>query len=48
VNYLFEKIDAFGSEDFLIDNDELFKKEWTVIKNLRHLDESENLLLKDL
>ncbi|GAB6010652.1 YihY/virulence factor BrkB family protein [Viscerimonas tarda] len=48
VNYLFEKIDGHGSEDFLTDKDKLFLDEWKVIKNLRSLNASENILLKDL
>jgi membrane protein len=48
LNYLFEKIDAFGSEDFLIDKDKLFRKEWEAVKNLRTVDNLQNVLVKDL
>jgi membrane protein len=48
VNYLFEKIDRFGSEDFLIDTDVRFRDEWDMVKKLRYLSISENILVKDI
>ena len=48
VNYLFDKIDNFGYEDFLVDKDIQFANEWNVIKGLRLLESSGNILIKDL
>ncbi|MDR1810810.1 MAG: YihY/virulence factor BrkB family protein [Prevotella sp.] len=48
VNFLFGKIDVFGSEDFLIDKDLQFQKEWNTIKNLRKLNNAREVLVKDL
>lgn len=48
INYLFEKIDTYGSEDFLIDKNVQFQNEWNIIKDLRLLDQSKDILIKDL
>lgn len=50
VDYLFSKVDRYGSENFKVDNKEEFKDEWRVIlesrKDMFPLDK--NVLLKDL
>lgn len=48
LGYLFEKADLFGSEDFQIDTCDLFNKEWTTIINLRSIDKSKDVLVKDI
>lgn len=50
VSYLFDKVDAHGSEDFKIDKHTQFKIEWEMIVNIRKvLDEKGKMyLLKDL
>ncbi|NDV95135.1 YihY/virulence factor BrkB family protein [Dysgonomonas sp. 521] len=50
VSYLFEKIDKHGSEDFVIDTDIQFQKEWDTILEIKDLSDSQNgdVLLKNL
>jgi len=48
INYLFEKVDLFGSEDFKIDKDVQFINEWKITGNLRTVDHKSNVLVKDL
>lgn len=50
VSYLFDKIDRFGSEDFIIDTDIQFRSEWDMILEIKDLqdDKKANTLLKDL
>jgi len=48
VNYLFEKADLFGSEDFKIDKDNQFFREWNAITEIRRVDDDKDILLKDL
>lgn len=50
INYLFEKLDSHGSENFNIDIENEFASEWKLIKEMRSLiSRSEaNVLLKDL
>ncbi|NDW17724.1 YihY/virulence factor BrkB family protein [Dysgonomonas sp. 216] len=48
VNYLFEKADLYGSEDFKIDVTDKFNAEWKVVSDLRTVNENRNALLKDL
>ncbi len=48
VSYLFEKIDKYGSEDFIIDTDIQFRSEWETILAIREPSEYGLKLLKDL
>jgi membrane protein len=50
VSYLFEKIEKHGSEDFIIDTDIQFRKEWETILEIKGLSDSKNgrELLKNL
>jgi len=48
VNYLFERADLYGSEDFKIDKDTQFSPEWNIIADLRSVSEGKDILLKDL
>ncbi len=50
VSYLFEKIEKHGSEDFMIDTDIEFRKEWDTILEIKDLTDSQNgdELLKNL
>ena len=50
VSFLFQQIDQYGSENFKIDTDKLFCKEWQLLLNLRQEAEiaGNSLLLKDL
>src|SRR5690554_2498379 len=50
VNYLMEKLDARGSEDFLIDTDDEFHAHWEVLVESRSCmyDSQTDLLLRDL
>lgn len=50
VSYLFEKIEKHGSEDFMIDTDIQFRKEWETILEIKDLSDSQNgnELLKNL
>lgn len=50
VSYLFEKIDKHGSEDFAIDTDIRFQREWDTILEIKDLSDSQNgdVLLKNL
>ncbi|MFR9165676.1 MAG: YihY/virulence factor BrkB family protein [Dysgonomonas sp.] len=48
INYLFEKVDLYGSEDFQIDTQEQFREEWNEIVNLRTVEKSKDILIKDL
>lgn len=50
VNYLFEKIDREGSENFKVDHHRRFRKEWDAILKSREqsLGEKGNMLVKDL
>ncbi|MDR0824968.1 MAG: YihY/virulence factor BrkB family protein [Prevotella sp.] len=50
VDYLFEKIERHGSEDFKIDTDIEFRKEWDAILEMKDLSGSQNgnQLLKNL
>lgn len=48
INYLFDRIDLHGSEDFKVDKDVLFKNEWDVIGYLREVDKDRNILIKDI
>lgn len=50
VSFLFEKIDRYGSEDFMIDTDIKFHSEWETILKIREFDDHLNgcKLLKDL
>lgn len=50
VEYFFEKIDMYGSEDLEIDIDKKFKAEWDVIQIIRESiqEKGKNILLKDL
>ncbi|MDH6311023.1 membrane protein [Dysgonomonas sp. PFB1-18] len=48
VSYLFEKIDKYGSEDFIIDTDIQFRSEWETILAIREPSEYGSKLLKDL
>lgn len=50
VSYLFDKIDRYGSEDFVIDTDIEFRSEWDTIIEMRKLTATtyDNKLLKDL
>lgn len=50
VDYLFNKIDLSGSEDFMIDIKDEFKSEWETILEIRNMirDKESNILLKDL
>lgn len=50
VAYLFEKIELFGSEDFMIDTSTEFREEWEVILAIKDLHKTEkgNVLLVDL
>lgn len=42
VSYLFEKIEKYGSEDFMIDTDIEFRKEWDTILEIKDLSDSQN------
>jgi membrane protein len=50
VGFLFEKMDLYGSEDFIIDTDIEFRSEWDTILGIREPDKLKNgdKLLKDL
>ena len=50
VSLLFEKIDRFGSENFKIDTNGVFNKEWEMLLKTREemVRSNENILLKDL
>ena len=48
VNYLFEKADLYGSEDFKIDKDSKFSNEWDIVADLRLIEKDKDILLKDL
>lgn len=49
VNYVFDKIDLYGSEDFIIDTQVEFKSEWNTILEIREvIHKKEKMLLKDL
>lgn len=50
VAFLFEKIDKYGSEDFVVDRDILFCKEWSTILDIRELISHKygDKLIKDL
>lgn len=48
INFLFEKADLFGSEDFQIDNTDQFLKEWQTVVNLRTIEQDKNILIKDI
>lgn len=50
VGFLFEKIDRYGSEDFMIDTDIEFHNEWETILKIREFHDHSNghKLLKDL
>lgn len=50
VGYLFSRLDRFGSENFKIDTDSLFNKEWEALLDTRRdmLSRSNGILLKDL
>lgn len=50
VAYLFDKIETFGSEDFMIDTDIQFRNEWDMVLRIKDLedDEKSDTLLKDL
>ena len=48
VDYLFQKANLFGSEDFQIDREDLFKNEWNIIENLNELKENKDILIKDI
>jgi len=50
VSYLFEKIEKHGSEDFMIDTDIQFRKEWETVLEIKDLSDSQNgnELLKNL
>ena len=49
-HFLFERIACYGSEDFIIDKENDFKKEWDLVLNLQKAiqEKGENVLLKDL
>ncbi|MGL4228739.1 MAG: YihY/virulence factor BrkB family protein, partial [Tannerellaceae bacterium] len=50
VGYLFTKIDEFGSENFKIDTQVMFNKQWQTLLDVRkqYIDSSNSILLKDL
>lgn len=50
VSFLFEKMDLFGSEDFMIDTDIQFHNEWQMILDIREVidQKGKGKLLKDL
>ncbi|HCO66544.1 MAG TPA: YihY/virulence factor BrkB family protein, partial [Dysgonomonas sp.] len=50
VEYLFQKVDMYGSEDFDMDNGKEFADEWNVILNLRKSleEKGKDVLVKDL
>lgn len=50
VSYLFEKIELYGSEDFMIDVNTEFREEWETILNIKDLNKKEkgSVLLTDL
>lgn len=50
VSFLFEKMDLFGSEDFMIDTDIQFHNEWQMILDIREVidQKGKSKLLKDL
>ncbi len=50
VGYLLNRIDAYGSENFKIDTDRIFKKEWKILLKTREdmLKANDSILLKDL
>lgn len=50
VNYLFDKLDTYGNEDFIIDTENEFLNEWNLVKNIRNtINQSEaGVLVKDL
>lgn len=50
VGYLFEKINLYGSEDFIIDKGSQFSKEWQEILKMNNLitDSEKDILIKDL
>ncbi|MFT3992662.1 MAG: YihY/virulence factor BrkB family protein [Dysgonomonas sp.] len=51
VDYLFNKIDLYGSEDFIVDTETEFKEEWNTILEIRNAireKKEDNTLLKDL
>lgn len=50
VDYLFNKLDTYGSEDFMIDIENEFSNEWELIKNVRSIvNKAESgILIKDL
>ena len=50
VSFLFEKIDKYGSEDFMIDTDIQFQNEWNTILDIKELTNQkyDNKLIKDL
>lgn len=47
---LFERIDSHGSENFKIDNEEMFSDEWEILSKIRkdYYDRASTILLKDL
>jgi membrane protein len=49
-HFLFERITLYGSEDFIIDKENQFKKEWDLIETLQNAirEKGESVLLKDL
>lgn len=50
VSYLFDKVDRYGSEDFIIDTDLQFRSEWEMTLNIKNLEKNNSAatLLKDL
>ncbi len=50
VEYLYSKMDAYGSENFFVDKEVEFKSEWLTVLKLREdmFKSNKNLLLKDL
>ena len=50
VGFLFDKIDRYGSENFKIDTEKLFHKEWRTLLKIREdmIRSNDKILLKDL
>ena len=50
INYLFNKLDTYGNEDFMIDTEKEFLNEWELVKNIRSIvNQTESgILVKDL
>lgn len=48
INYLFEKTDLYGSEDFKVDINNQFAKQWKAILDWRENNPEKDILIKDI